>query len=564
MDGKEFRNLQEQVEWNRDKIIEHYARDRVLADFGIRIIGEPVSYTSQIPGYPGYTPGLKFGDAYLVSINADGREPYGTYAWTRTSPDATPEEGVWVDIGSLAIPGPQGIQGEPGPQGIPGPASQWYAGSDTLPSGDFTAGDMAILADGSVYRYDGQEWRYVTNIRGPQGIRGLTGPQGIQGIQGEQGPRGPVGPPASAIRILGTLVSVDYLPDPSTLSQADGVPAYLIIVGSEVRLYYIQGAVGEERWGYIPFTGQGTIVTTNGNALSTWDTNTKVDKTSTPHRFYGTDAQGNQALYVGSTSDTAGSNTIVLRTLDGGVILPEQPGEGLDESLQRKSATSKKYVDDLAATKVTQPLPTTMENDINYVFGTLDRGSSIIPYRVTDGNAAWTIPRRGEGSALNVGTPTADTHATTKKFVEEAIDNAVGSYQTAIITKVGTVGDNCRLNISDLTDLIPGTPVTIYASISLEGIIAAPPPAILSIGNNNLAFSQSQYLGIPYFTNDQTQAVITVFNDGTNFLTQSIVPISSASKTVTGTFIDVGIADGTGGQTILTVTYLRHRTPLRP
>lgn len=467
VDGKEFRNLQEQVEWNKEKIIEHYARDRVLADFGIRIIGA-VSYTSEIPGYiDGTYNGQQFGDAYLISVSGSLAPPWDTYVWTRRNQDSAVQDGVWVDIGSLAIPGPQGIQGEQGIQGPPGPASQWYAGGDTLPAGDFTAGDMAILADGGVYRYDGREWRYVTNIRGPQGLRGLTGLQGEQGEQGIQGPPGPVGPPASAIRILGSLASVDYLPDPSTLSQADGVPAYLIVVGTETRLYYIQGAVGEESWGYIPFTGQGTIVTAEGTALSTWDTNTKLDKASGALRVYILDYNGQNSTITFDSEPYKYS--MMYRDSNGRskVASPES-----DEQI-----TNKKYVDELAGNKPDKISTASRiyATDANGNQVALNYGYSaavnIIVQRTANGNIS--VPEK----------PGNDISAASKKYVDDTVASATGSYVTAMITKIGETGRTCRLDISDLPDIVAGTQVTIFAAVDTSDIVTGPPPATLSIGN---------------------------------------------------------------------------------
>ena len=46
---------------------------------------------------------------------------------------------------------------------------------------------------------------------------------------------------------------------------------------------------------------------------------------------------------------------------------------------------------------------------------------------VSMGNAEYSIARRGAGSTLSVGTPTADAHAATKKYVDDAVANASGS-----------------------------------------------------------------------------------------------------------------------------------------
>jgi hypothetical protein len=39
MENSTFRNLEEQVQKNKEDIAKHYAVDRVLADFGIKVIG---------------------------------------------------------------------------------------------------------------------------------------------------------------------------------------------------------------------------------------------------------------------------------------------------------------------------------------------------------------------------------------------------------------------------------------------------------------------------------------------------------------------------------------------
>jgi len=100
---------------------------------------------------------------------------------------------------------------------------------------------------------------------------------------------------------------------------------------------------------------------------------------------------------------------------------------------------TEEYVDDLAATKVTKPSADTMTNNINYLFGTNDQGATIKPYRVGVGIAEWTIPQRGTGSTLSVGTPTANEHAATKKYVDDAIAS-VGS--TSPVVQIITWGEN--------------------------------------------------------------------------------------------------------------------------
>lgn len=124
----ELRNLVEQVQKNKEDIAKHYETDRVIADFGIRVLGE-LNDISDVP--PG---DYSYGDAYIVNNSY--------YIYTRANPAIGQPNPYWLDIGSLSIVGPQGPQG---PQGEQGP-------------------------------------------QGLQGLKGDTGAQGPQGIPGIRGP----------------------------------------------------------------------------------------------------------------------------------------------------------------------------------------------------------------------------------------------------------------------------------------------------------------------------------------------------------------------------------------
>ena len=110
--------------------------------------------------------------------------------------------------------------------------------------------------------------------------------------------------------------------------------------------------------------------------------------------------------------------------------------------------------------------------------------------------------------------------------------------------------------MTDLPGIVPGTPVIIHAKFDSTGITMGPPPVMLSIGNTNIAMSDTAYMGIPPVGPGWSQAFITVFNDGINFVVQTAGP--GASYLTEGTFMDIGITDGTGGQTTLYVTYTKH------
>jgi hypothetical protein len=45
-----------------------------------------------------------------------------------------------------------------------------------------------VVSEDALYVWTGNEWKTITNIKGPKGERGEKGDQGIQGETGIQGP----------------------------------------------------------------------------------------------------------------------------------------------------------------------------------------------------------------------------------------------------------------------------------------------------------------------------------------------------------------------------------------
>ena len=102
LNNKEYRNLEEQVLKNKEEIARHWQVDRVLADFGITVLGR-VNTEADLPE----TEGENWGYAFLVGEEA----PYQVYVWTRANPDAGEEVPYWLNIGSISIVGPEGPAG---------------------------------------------------------------------------------------------------------------------------------------------------------------------------------------------------------------------------------------------------------------------------------------------------------------------------------------------------------------------------------------------------------------------------------------------------------------------
>ena len=218
VNNKELRNIQEQVEKNKDDI-EHIVKSGgVLDEFGIKVVGE-VSTIEELPTVAAYKEAhvdWEYGDAYAIGTAA----PYTLMILTRANDTIT--EDHWFNIGNFPEPGPQGEQGIPGPkgdtgaqgsrgatgpmgpqgpqgpQGAQGPRGLKGDKGDTGPQGP----EGPKGADGTV-SFDELTPEQQASLKGPKGDKGDTGPegpegpqgpQGIQGIPGEQGPIGLQGP----------------------------------------------------------------------------------------------------------------------------------------------------------------------------------------------------------------------------------------------------------------------------------------------------------------------------------------------------------------------------------
>lgn len=273
MNVSDKRNLAEQVEKNKQDILKHFQRDEVLADFGIRIIGQLES-PEELP-----ESAAEYGDAYAVGTQS----PFNYYIWTRAN-NISPVD-YWFDFGEIAIAGPQGPKGDRGPQGETGKSTRWYlkgANWDFSSAGK-QPGDMVLIAgSGQVYEL-GEDyiWGAQTNIRGPQGPAGKNGKDGAQGIPGPQGPQGPAGDVGGFINIAGVASSYEALPDPEVIG--DLTVAYLVGTEEPYTLYVQVGSNSRvAEWLDAGPLNVATLVTVNGQYQNTWNADTKLDKISAP------------------------------------------------------------------------------------------------------------------------------------------------------------------------------------------------------------------------------------------------------------------------------------------
>ena len=196
IDGKEYRNLEEQVRKNKEDIEYILEEEGVLNQFGIKVV-DVVDTVASLPDPTTYTG--EYGDAYAVGTDS----PYILYVWTRAN--GTHPNAYWFNIGAFPLAGPKGDKGDKGDKGATG-------------------------AQGP------------TGQTGATGAQGPIGPQGPQGNEGKVGPQGPQGKPGEPFVIAGKLTSTDLLPNPSTVGRNT---AYLIPDSAEPGTYDMYVITGE-------------------------------------------------------------------------------------------------------------------------------------------------------------------------------------------------------------------------------------------------------------------------------------------------------------------------------
>lgn len=320
--GDILRNLQEQVQKNKEDIQRHYEIERVIADWGIRIIGQLDTW--EVP-----TGSFEYGDAYAVG--PDGG-PFVFYIYTRGNPD------YWFDYGAISIVGPAGPQGPAGVGERGERGSKWFIGSNA-PTGDIKPNDIWLRisndgrTDGFVYIYQNNAWALATSIIGPQGLQGETGPagpRGPQGIQGEQGPRGYT----TITRIIGSLPEGSIISDTYNPAEQPDNATVLMPVNGEQHAFVIIDGVWTDAG---PYSG-GSAVYANGEYQQTFDADSKVD-TKNP---------GYTATYAVSNTGNPFMAKLAPNGVREGNSIPRYGPGGQLETADPQTAyqcANKKYVD---------------------------------------------------------------------------------------------------------------------------------------------------------------------------------------------------------------------------
>lgn len=428
-DGAQYRNLTAQVQKNKEDIAAHYNMDRVLANFGIRVIGQ-VASESELPN-PETFEG-EYGDAYAVGA----QEPYTFYIWTRADVNAGHPNDYWFDVGRLAIIGPAGPKGDTGAQGPQGVRGNGLTPSGVTPEGGFIVGDSAIALNGDIYSYKAIDGSIVgiytgINLRGPEGPIGKTGPAGPQGEIGPQGPKGDTGDPGGFIHINGEVDNIDQLPSPESLN--DLTLAYL--VGANKLLYLQVGDTpATAQWTNFGQLNVATYVTSGGEFQNVWNADTKLAAPTSTKAFetvplirrntFG--ANPADIYYTVASSGPKGNQEIVRRNGESQVL----NDLSLNASNNQYACVNVGYANDTYAKKPSGVDANT--HVISYVTNAPvrvrlmeDSNSSTYYYNDQKSIPVYVNPDRSKSTFSNgvliSGTPKQSNHVATKGYVDNKL-----------------------------------------------------------------------------------------------------------------------------------------------
>lgn len=188
--GVTIYNLENQVLKNKLDIQNLQTSEKVLATFGIKVIGTAAN-SSAIPTvavYKANNPDWEYGDAYAVGTAS----PYEFYILTRA--DETHTEDYWFNLG--VIKGPKGDPGNDGANGADGQDGV----SPTVSVGTVTTGNPGTPVS---VTNGGTSTNVVLNFRIP---KGATGDKGAKGDKGDTG---------FAVNIASELNNINELPTAS-------------------------------------------------------------------------------------------------------------------------------------------------------------------------------------------------------------------------------------------------------------------------------------------------------------------------------------------------------------
>ena len=531
----ELRNLQEQVEKNKADIEYIVNQEGALNQFGLKVVGQvdTIGDMPTVQAYKANNPKWEYGDAFMVGAStaeATVVDVDKAILLVLTRANTKYPTDFWMNLKEFPKPGPVGPQGPQGEQGIQGEHGLDVTSGNGLPTTQAPEGTTYINATtGDIYRRYNNIWQLIGNIKGATGSVGPVGPQGNTGPIGPQGAIGPQGPRGIGVNILGTLTSTSQLPNPTTVGKdsayiipADGVNHLWVIEGTDNLVWTDFGTAGLGEKGDKGADGVGintmtdldltygnttvnydTVngMTINGQARFTYDGGTTKDvpmdidvpvvagdgivigkkaseekvevkldtaftdgkyvpihNTGSSYTVYGTVQSGGKIIQTNMEFNQEPYSGTIVQRAEGGVVkvgtavadndaMPKkQVEDNFVKSYVGTPATTKIYVRNNAGVDTTVTLNTRPDD--------------------------YSVAQRGIGGVLQVGTPTANSHATTKAYVDGLhhythIISLVGSSNNIYITIAAKGYSNPITVIDD-----DGSNPSLYELLFADGLSA--------------------------------------------------------------------------------------------
>ena len=531
----ELRNLQEQVEKNKADIEYIVNQEGALNQFGLKVVGQvdTIGDMPTVQAYKANNPKWEYGDAFMVGAStaeATVVDVDKAILLVLTRANTKYPTDFWMNLKEFPKPGPVGPQGPQGIQGIQGEHGLDVTSGNGLPTTQAPEGTTYINATtGDVYRRYNNIWQLIGNIKGATGSVGPVGPQGNTGPIGPKGAIGPQGPRGIGVNILGTLTSTSQLPNPTTVEKdsayiipADGVNHLWVIEGTDNLVWTDFGTAGLGEKGDKGADGVGintmtdldltygnttvnydTVngMTINGQARFTYDGGTTKDvpmdidvpvvagdgivigkkaseekvevkldtaftdgkyvpihNTGSSYTVYGTVQSGGKIIQTNMEFNQEPYSGTIVQRAEGGVVkvgtavadndaMPKkQVEDNFVKSYVGTPATTKIYVRNNAGVDTTVTLNTRPDD--------------------------YSVAQRGIGGVLQVGTPTANSHAATKAYVDGLhhythIISLVGSSSNIYIT---IAAKGCPNPITVIDD--DGSNPSLYELLFADGLSA--------------------------------------------------------------------------------------------
>lgn len=394
-DGKEWRNLEDQVEY----LTAAFHSGKLIDELGIKVQGIYTTLAAAKVAYPGP---YEYGDAFSIGTAA----PYDLYIYTRNIED-------FFDFGPFPAQGPVGK--------TPNISATASVEADTgTPQVFVTKGGSA---DNITFNFS---FRNLKGERGLEGRVGQTGPQGPQGIQGLTGPIGPQGPQGNkgdygpGMRVYGTLASTAQLPTPTKTMHDDGA-AYIIPDSEGVKhMWIIEGLNDTYSWidaGTAGFGAKGEKGDDGAGISSLTDTNLTLGNTTVQYnteKGIQINSTMRQTYNSGDNHDSMVDLALPIVGKDGIVIDKAAEGEKIEIS---GKAFYPQYTADNNFTR----FPTTAEGTGNLEYKTL----TTTPQLIYPTNVPWYFGHAvGDSINENAGVLLTDTpdkpyQAANKKYIDD-------------------------------------------------------------------------------------------------------------------------------------------------